>query len=96
MSILDQIIKDKKIEVSKRKNIFPASYWEASPLFDRATKSLSDNLRNSKSGIIAEFKRRSPSKKNINNSLSVIEVSEGYEKAGVCGMSILTDGKYFG
>ena len=48
MSILDQIIKDKKIEVSKRKNIFPASYWEASPLFDRATKSLSDNLRNSK------------------------------------------------
>ena len=78
MSILDQIIKDNKIEVSKRKNIFPASYWESSPLFDRATKSLSDNLRNSKSGIIAEFKRRSPSKKNINNSLSVIEVSEGY------------------
>ena len=96
MSILDQIINDKKIEVSKRKNIFPASYLEASPLFERTTKSLSDNLRKSKSGIIAEYKRRSPSKKNINNSLSVIEVSEGYEKAGVSGMSILTDGKYFG
>ena len=96
MSILDQIVNDKKIEVSKRKNIFPASYLEASPLFERATKSLSDNLRKSKSGIIAEYKRRSPSKKNINNSLSVIEVSEGYEKAGVSGMSILTDGKYFG
>ncbi|MCL4161881.1 UNVERIFIED_CONTAM: hypothetical protein GTU68_046598, partial [Idotea baltica] len=49
-----------------------------------------------KSGIIAEHKRRSPSKSVINNGLNVQDVAKGYEDAGVCGMSVLTDGKYFG
>ena len=96
MSILNRIISDKRIEVSKRKKLLPTAYWEASPLFDRPANSLADRLRNSNSGIIAEHKRRSPSKQNINNSLSVSEVASGYEKAGVCGMSVLTDLKYFG
>ena len=96
MSILDRIVADKKIEVAKKKKLFPVSYYEASPLFDRPRNSLSLLLRQSKSGIIAEHKRRSPSKQNINNSLSVSEVAIGYEAAGVCGMSVLTDGKYFG
>jgi len=96
MSILDRILADKKIEVAQRKTLFPTSYWEASPLFDRKANSLSERLRNSTSGIIAEHKRRSPSKQNINSSLSVSTVAQGYEAAGVCGMSVLTDGKYFG
>ena len=96
MSILDRIIADKKIEVGHRKSLFPTSYWEASPLFDRPANSLAKRLRASASGIIAEHKRRSPSKQNINNSLSVTDVAQGYENAGVCGMSVLTDGKYFG
>lgn len=96
MNILDLIITDKKIEVNQRKNLFPLAYWESSPLFERKTKSLAKSLKASNSGIIAEHKRRSPSKQNINNSLSVEEVAKGYENAGVCGMSILTDGKYFG
>lgn len=96
MSILDRIVADKKIEVAQRKTLFPTSYWEASPLFDRKANSLSERLRNSTSGIIAEHKRRSPSKQNINSSLSVSTVAQGYEAAGVCGMSVLTDGKYFG
>ena len=96
MSILDRIVADKKIEVAQRKTLFPTSYWEASPLFDRKTNSLSERLRNSTSGIIAEHKRRSPSKQNINSSLSVSDVAQDYEAAGVCGMSVLTDGKYFG
>jgi indole-3-glycerol phosphate synthase len=53
-------------------------------------------LQASPSGIIAEHKRRSPSRDNINSSLSVHNVAQGYEKAGVCGMSVLTDQKYFG
>ena len=57
---------------------------------------MAKRLRESSSGIIAEHKRRSPSKQNINSSLSVTTVAQGYEKAGVCGMSVLTDGKYFG
>ena len=57
---------------------------------------MAKSLKASNSGIIAEHKRRSPSKQNINSSLSVEKVAKGYESAGVCGMSILTDGKYFG
>ena len=96
MSILDRIIADKKKEVAQRKSLFPTSYWEASPLFDRKRNSLSSRLRLSASGIIAEHKRRSPSKQNINNKLTVSKVALDYQTAGVCGMSVLTDGKYFG
>jgi len=96
MTILDKIIADKKIEVALRKQLFPVSYLEASPLFGRTTSSLAKALRSSQSGIIAEHKRRSPSKLNINSSLSVTDVAQGYEAAGVCGMSVVTDGKYFG
>ena len=96
MNILDNIITDKKREVILKKSIIPISQLEKSVLFERKTISLSNNLRNSDSGIIAEHKRRSPSKPNINNSFTVEEVVKGYENAGVCGISVLTDGKYFG
>ena len=96
MSILNEIISDKKKEVELRKKLFPPTYWEKSPLFFRKTYSLADKLKNSSSGIIAEHKRRSPSRSNINISLSASEVAIGYQAAGVCGMSILTDLKYFG
>ena len=71
MTILDRIVIDKIKEVALRKKIFPTSYWEQSPLFERAGSSLAQNLKNSSSGIIAEHKRRSPSRDNINSSLSV-------------------------
>ena len=96
MNILDKIIIDKKREVALKKSIIPALQLEKSVLFERKTFSLSHNLRNSSSGIIAEHKRRSPSKSVINNSFSVEEVVKGYENAGACGISVLTDGKYFG
>mgnify|MGYP000138181801 CR=1 FL=1 len=84
MSILDQIVADKKIEVAQRKSLFPSSFWEASPLFERPTLSLTKRLQASPSGIIAEHKRRSPSKQNINSSLTVSEVAKGYD----CGIQI--------
>ncbi|WP_395074779.1 indole-3-glycerol phosphate synthase TrpC [Flavobacterium sp.] len=96
MNILDKIIIDKRREVILKKSIIPISQLENSVLFEKKTISLSHNLRNSNSGIIAEHKRRSPSKPNINNSFTVEEVVKGYEDAGVCGISVLTDGKYFG
>ena len=96
MNILDKIVADKKIEVALRKSVIPTSQLEASVLFDRNPNSLADALRNSKTGIIAEHKRRSPSKSVINQSVSVQDVASGYQNAGVCGMSVLTDGKYFG
>jgi indole-3-glycerol phosphate synthase len=96
MNILDEIIADKKREVILKKSIIPITQLENSVLFERKTISLSHNLQNSETGIIAEHKRRSPSKPNINNSFTVEEVVKGYENAGVCGISVLTDGKYFG
>lgn len=96
MNILDKIVRDKRIEVQLRKSLIPVSQLEQSVLFDRATASLSERLKSSTSGIIAEHKRRSPSKSVINQSLNVQDVARGYENAGVCGMSVLTDTKYFG
>jgi len=96
MNILDKITHDKHKEVELRKSLIPVSQLEQSVLFERQTVSLANNLRNSASGIIAEHKRRSPSKSVINNALNVQDVAKGYEDAGVCGMSVLTDGKYFG
>ncbi|QRM89477.1 indole-3-glycerol phosphate synthase TrpC [Lacinutrix sp. WUR7] len=96
MDILTKIVKDKRIEVNLRKQLIPTKQLEQSILFERQTISLAKNLRNSTTGIIAEHKRRSPSKQVINHDLNVFDVAQGYEDAGVCGMSVLTDGKYFG
>lgn len=96
MTILDKIIKDKYKEVELRKTLIPVKQLEQSILFDRPINSLKEKLEQSASGIIAEHKRRSPSKATINQNLNVYDVAKGYQKAGVCGMSVLTDMKYFG
>ena len=96
MNILDKIVADKHKEVELRKSIIPVQQLESSVLFNRQGNSLAEALRKSNTGIIAEHKRRSPSKAVINQKVSVQDVAIGYESAGVCGMSVLTDGKYFG
>jgi indole-3-glycerol phosphate synthase len=96
MNILDKIITSKKREVLLKKSIIPITDFEKSVLFERKTVSLSNNLIHSTTGIIAEHKRRSPSKGEINYAFSVEEVVQGYENAGVCGISVLTDSTYFG
>jgi len=96
MDILERIVKDKRLEVKLRKQLIPVKQLESSVLFNRTSASLAKALKQSTTGIIAEHKRRSPSKATINQNLNVQDVAKGYEKAGVCGMSVLTDGKYFG
>ena len=96
MNILDKIVADKRIEVNLRKQLISINQLEQSILFERPTISLVSKLKNSTTGIIAEHKRRSPSKSVINQSLNVFDVAKGYENVGVCGMSVLTDAKYFG
>jgi indole-3-glycerol phosphate synthase len=95
MNILDKIVFDKRREIEAKNNLLPVEFLKKMPLFSRKTFSLSQNLK-SGSGIIAEFKRRSPSKQMINQHNSVIDVVKGYEKAGVSGISVLADTKYFG
>ena len=96
MNILDKITADKRKEVDLKKSLISVKQLEESFLFERQTISLTERLKNSASGIIAEHKRRSPSKATINQDLNVQDVAKGYENSGVCGMSVLTDGKYFG
>jgi indole-3-glycerol phosphate synthase len=73
MNILDKIIVDKRREVILKKSIIPVSQLEALS-FLKKTISISENLKNSTTGIIAEHKRRSPSKAEINYSFTVEEV----------------------
>ncbi|RXG20474.1 indole-3-glycerol phosphate synthase TrpC [Leeuwenhoekiella aequorea] len=96
MNILDKIVADKYKEVALRRQLIPIKQLENSVLFERRCTSLAAALSKSNSGIIAEHKRRSPSKSTINNGLNVQDVAMGYQNAGACGMSVLTDGKYFG
>ena len=96
MTILDQIIANKKREVALKKAFVSIQQLENSDLFNSKTNSLSKSIINSPFGIIAEHKRRSPSKGTINHDLSVEEVVNGYENAGASGISVLTDSGYFG
>jgi indole-3-glycerol phosphate synthase len=96
MTILDQIIASKKREVALKKTVISILQLENSSLFNSKTNSLSKSISNSPFGIIAEHKRRSPSKETINHSLSVEEVVKGYENANASGISVLTDSQYFG
>lgn len=95
MDILEQIVIDKKKEVALKKQLVPQHHLETMALFERDCISVSDRI-NAGSGIIAEHKRRSPSKSVINNNHKVWEVAKGYQDAGVSAMSVLTDLHYFG
>jgi len=95
-NILNKIVANKRKEIELKNLIFPSSQYEHSVLFQRETFSLAQALKKSDSGIIAEFKRRSPSKNTINQEANVGQVALDYQQAGVCGISVLTDIKYFG
>lgn len=97
MNILEKIIAHKKQEVAQRRELYPAKLLEQSVYFRTPTVSLRKYLqRPDKSGIIAEFKRRSPSKGDINPHASVERVSIGYMQAGASALSVLTDSHFFG
>jgi len=97
MNILEKIIANKRKEVESRKALYPTQLLEKSIYFSTPAVSLKKYLlRPDKSGIIAEFKRRSPSKGNINPYASVEKVSIGYMQAGASALSVLTDEEFFG
>ena len=97
MTILDKIIAFKKKEVAKIKKEVPIKKLVESPKFKRTPISLKKSLLEvGSTGIIAEFKRQSPSKGIINDKVSVTEVTQGYLDANVAAQSILTDTSFFG
>lgn len=96
MNILEQIIESKKAEVAAHKLTTSVSEMEDSPLFKRKCFSLKNSLLNSSTGIIAEFKRKSPSKGWIHPDARPEIIAPAYQEAGASGLSILTDTQYFG
>ena len=97
MNILDTIIAHKKNEVAQAKSLKTISELEQMPFFLKPTLSLKKFLLDdAKTGIIAEYKRQSPSKGIINNIATVEEVTAAYAKHGASGISVLTDNHFFG
>lgn len=97
MNILEKIILHKIKEVEDRKSLVPIKYLEQSVFFDSQVVSMKKYILNpEKSGIIAEFKRKSPSKGVINVTAKVEATSIGYMQAGASALSILTDKDFFG
>src|SRR5664280_869691 len=97
MTILDRIIENKKKELKLLSAGTSLKDLEKSKLFNRKVISLSQSLLDKdKTGIIAEFKRKSPSKGIINSLSTVEEVSSGYFREGASGVSVLTDNQFFG
>lgn len=97
MNILDQIIEYKKKEVEERKSLYPVKLLEQSIYFKTQPVSMKKYLqRKDLTGIIAEFKRKSPSKGVINAHASVERTSIGYMQAGASALSVLTDKNFFG
>lgn len=97
MGILDEIVAHKRTEVASAKELYPIKLLERSAYFETEPVSLKKYLlRPDKVGIIAEIKRRSPSKGVLNAHISVEALSIGYMQAGASALSVLTDKKYFG
>jgi indole-3-glycerol phosphate synthase len=97
INILEQIVSYKKEEISKSKMEKPVSFLEMQPAFQRETYSMKKMLvEPERTGIIAEFKKKSPSKGIINDWSTPEEVTKAYARHGASVISVLTDGPSFG
>ncbi|CAA9249517.1 MAG: Indole-3-glycerol phosphate synthase [uncultured Adhaeribacter sp.] len=95
--MLEQITAYKRQEVAERKELFPVKLLEQSIYFETQPVSFKKYLlRDDLHGIIAEFKRKSPSLGTINAHASVERTTIGYMQAGASALSVLTDTHFFG
>lgn len=95
--ILQEIIARKREEIEAKKRLTPLeALIEAADSYSRKSLSMRVSLERSNTGIIAEFKRRSPSKGWINESADCASVVSGYAAAGATACSVLIDSNYFG
>ncbi|SMG35051.1 indole-3-glycerol phosphate synthase TrpC [Sphingobacterium psychroaquaticum] len=96
MNILDKIIAKKRTEVAEAQAKVSLAELKTYPLFSRECYNLRESmLHPERTGIIAEFKRASPSKGLINGTASVAQVVKGYQDAGASAVSVLTDPDFF-
>ena len=98
MDILETITAHKRIEVARQKEAVPLEimFNLGSQRLNRPVCSMRKALERSSSGIIAEFKRRSPSKGWLCPDAKIEEIIPAYERNGAAACSILTDSDFFG
>lgn len=96
MDTLQKIVQAKKRDLKDIKTRYPIQELENKSCFNRTTYSLKKRLKNEEWGIIAEFKRKSPSKGIINDRNHLPEVVKGYEIHGASAVSVLTNLEFFG
>ena len=97
VNILEKIVTQKKREVAALQQIIDISLFEKIiEQKPQTQKSLQKSILNSPNGVISEFKRRSPSKNQINYQDSVMHVATSYQKNNSAGLSVLTDTQFFG
>lgn len=94
--ILTTIMQHKRLEVAAQQARIPARRLEQTIAQQPATRSMSRSLRKARTGIIAEFKRRSPSRGWICREAKVADIIPQYAQGGATALSVLTDKKFFG
>ena len=96
MNILDTIVERKREEVAGRKQKKPLSGLGSMEFYRRAGNGIVVPAPEGRPGIIAEFKRMSPSRGPMHMDADAVDVATAYENAGVSAVSILTDQPFFG
>lgn len=96
--VLDEIVAWKRIEVEQARKLVSDTdiHRQVESMLDNSQPSMSKAIAGSRTGIIAEFKRRSPSKGWIKEDGKATEIPLSYQQNGASALSILTDNKYFG
>ncbi|XOV69067.1 MAG: indole-3-glycerol phosphate synthase TrpC [Fluviicola sp.] len=94
-TILDKIAENKRLEIASIKSRFKLSDFESMVFFNVETRSLSRAIQEKEFGIIAEFKRKSPSAGSIRPNANPLDIVSNYQKAGASAISCLTDKLYF-
>lgn len=95
-TILQNIVRNKRIEIERQKEVITIDTLTDSERMNRTPISMKAALTASDTGIIAEFKRRSPSKGWIYADAQAVEVTKAYELNGASALSVLTDQTFFG
>ncbi len=94
--ILERIIANRRHEVAARKHIIPQELLRELPSARPAVSSMRQSILSTPGGIIAEFKRRSPSKGDISPMADAVSTVTDYQQNGAAASSVLTDTRYFG
>jgi len=93
--ILREIVENKKIAVEQLKRQRPLSYLQKRIARQRLPLDFAGALRGNSVSIIAEVKKASPSKGDLNSDLDPIEMAKVYKQGGAAAISVLTESRYF-